>query len=33
MGFPVENKEFPKVDTSFPEAGDSDIGGKDDFIF
>jgi Fe-S-cluster formation regulator IscX/YfhJ len=33
MGFPVENKEFPKVDTSFPEAGESDIGGKDDFIF
>ena len=33
MGFPVENKEFPKVDTSFPEAGKSDVGGKDDFIF
>ena len=33
MGFPVENREFPKVDTSFPEAGESDVGGKDDFIF
>ena len=33
MGFPVESKDFPKVDTSFPEAGKSDVGGKDDFIF
>lgn len=33
FGFPVENKEFPKVDTSFPTAGESDVGGKDDFIF
>ena len=33
MGFPVENKEFPKVDASFPTAGESDVGGKDDFIF
>ena len=33
MGFPVENKEFPKLDTSFPTPGESDVGGKDDFIF
>lgn len=33
MGFPTENKEFPKLDTSFPTAGESDVGGKDDFIF
>ena len=33
MGFPVENRDFPKVDTSFPEPGESDVGGKDDFIF
>ena len=33
MGFPVENKEFPKLDTSFPTAGESDVGGQDDFVF
>ena len=33
MGFPVTEKDFPKPDNSFPEAGESDVGGKDDFIF
>lgn len=33
MGFPVTEKDFPKPDNSFPEAGSSDVGGKDDFIF
>ena len=33
MGFPVTEKDFPKPDNSFPEAGDSSVGGKDDFVF
>ncbi len=32
MGFPDE-KKFPELDKSFPTAGDSDVGGQDDFIF
>lgn len=33
MGFPVTEKDFPKPDNSFPEAGQNDVGGKDDFVF
>ncbi|MBP5606284.1 MAG: hypothetical protein J6X60_12220, partial [Ruminiclostridium sp.] len=32
-GFPNADKSLPPIDTSFPTAGESDIGGKDDFDF